>query len=391
MTSACAAPNPIRSVVLVNDYLSLGGAEGVVVDTAALLESADIHVHVFTSDDVPRSKRTIVSYLHNRAAQRSLTRLLDEVRPDVVHFHNVYHELSPAVLSVPAGLGIASVFTAHDWHLVCPNPSACRFEDGEMRPVDVRSLGWRDLLTQRWDPSRVHSLARLLQHIVNYRFRDRRTDVDLVVCPSANQADVFRSAGIRAAILHNAQPDDAPAGHTEGRAGFVFAGRVEPEKGLAEFIAAAPLELLNQLTVLGEGADLERCQAAAADRGATVDFAGRVSREATLDVFAKKAVLVMPSRWPEIAPLAVIEALAGGCRVLGSRLGGLPELCVGHDDLLFDPFSADDIRRACERALAPAPDAAHVAPRPVQTRAIYLAELLALYGDVVSDDSVRRS
>lgn len=382
MTPVGAEPPAIRSVVLVNDYLSLGGAEGVVVDTAALLESAGVKVRVFTNEDVPRAARTVVSYLHDRVARRSLARLLREVRPDVVHFHNVYHELSPAVLSVPSEVGIASVFTAHDWHLVCPNPSGCRFVAGEMRPVDVRSIGWRALLLERWDPSRLQSVARVLQHVVNYRLRDRRADLDLVVCPSADQADVFDAAGVPARILRNAQPDDAPTPVAGPRRGFVFAGRVEPEKGLAEFIAAAPLELLNELTVLGEGADLDRCRAAAADRGATVDFAGRVPREETLAVMARAGVLVMPSRWPEIAPLAVIEALAGGCRVLGSRLGGLPELCAGRDDLLFDPFSADDVRRACALALLPAPASA-TAPPPARARAAYLRELLELYAQTV--------
>lgn len=380
MTAPDASSHGIRSAVLVNDYPTLGGAEGVVVDTAALLEAAGVRVRIFTSEDVPRAKRSVVSYVHDRVARRTLRRFLGEVRPDVVHFHNVYHELSPAVLSVPSELGIASALTAHDWHLVCPNPGACRYESGEMRPFALDTLDWRTLLRERWDPSRVHSVARLLQHLVNYRLKDRRADLDVVLCPSELQAAVFRSAGLPAEILRNAQPDDAPEAQVSERCGFVFAGRVEPGKGLAEFIDAAPLELLDNLTVLGDGAGLERCKAAARARGASVAFRGRVDRDETLAVMSRAAVLVMPSRTPEIAPLAVIEALAAGCRVLGSRLGGIPELCAGQDDLLFDPFSPDDVRRACAHALLP-----QSAPRslpPVRTRAAYLAELLSVYGRI---------
>ncbi|MDJ0771452.1 MAG: glycosyltransferase [Ilumatobacter sp.] len=376
----------IGRVVLVNDYRSLGGAERVVADTAELLEGAGIAAHVFSSEDVPGHRRNAVNFVHHRAARTALARLVNEVEPDVVHLHNVYHELSPAVLSVPARLGVPSLVTAHDWHLACPNPSGCRHVDGQMRPVDLTHLSARSLVTSRWDVSRVRSLARLVQHVAGYRIVDRRSDLDLIVCPSPAQAAVFeRSFGATAAVLRNPQPAPPTEGAPSDRSGFVFAGRVEPEKGLAAFIEVAPVELLDDLRVIGEGEDLERCRAAAQRRGAATEFTGRLSAAETLDAMRRCDVLVLPSRWPEIAPLAVIEAIASGCRVLGSRLGGIPELCAGRDELLFDPFDEDDVARACRAALAADPSG----PRPeasarAQTRETYLAELVDLYATAVA-------
>lgn len=56
--------------------------------------------------------------------------------------------------------------------------------------------------------------------------------------------------------------------------------------------------------------------------------------------------LVMGSRWPENAPLVVLEARAAGVPVVAPRLGGLPELVEhGRDGLLYDPGSAEDLAR----------------------------------------------
>lgn len=56
--------------------------------------------------------------------------------------------------------------------------------------------------------------------------------------------------------------------------------------------------------------------------------------------------LVMGSRWPENAPLVVLEARAAGVPVVAPRIGGLPELVEhGRDGLLYDPGSVADLAR----------------------------------------------
>jgi hypothetical protein len=42
--------------------------------------------------------RAAARILWNREAERKIGALMDEFRPDVVHFHNIYHQLSPSVI-----------------------------------------------------------------------------------------------------------------------------------------------------------------------------------------------------------------------------------------------------------------------------------------------------
>ncbi len=46
---------------------------------------------------------------------RSSTRFLLRERPDIVHFHNIYHQLTPAVIGVAKRFGCKTVLTAHDY------------------------------------------------------------------------------------------------------------------------------------------------------------------------------------------------------------------------------------------------------------------------------------
>ena len=46
--------------------------------------------------------------------------VLDEFQPDVVHLHNVYHQLSPSILGPLARRGVPAVMTLHDYKLTCP-------------------------------------------------------------------------------------------------------------------------------------------------------------------------------------------------------------------------------------------------------------------------------
>ena len=53
-------------------------------------------------------------------AQRRLEQLIGDFKPDVAHLHNIYHHLSPSILSTLKQAGIPVVLTAHDLKLACP-------------------------------------------------------------------------------------------------------------------------------------------------------------------------------------------------------------------------------------------------------------------------------
>jgi hypothetical protein len=96
-----------------------GGRPGVPYDVVTTQEQGVTLVGVFNKDhallDIGNPRREVDDPLITAA----FAKVLDDVRPDVVHFHNL-HNLGAALLDEAAARGIRSFYTAHNHWLVCP-------------------------------------------------------------------------------------------------------------------------------------------------------------------------------------------------------------------------------------------------------------------------------
>ena len=148
--------------------------------------------------------------------------------------------------------------------------------------------------------------------------------VDAVICPSSYLASrvvavAFPNTAFH--ILPNAVPERLPCGEASAGKGFVYAGRLSPEKGLTTLLRAAELAQV-PLVIAGDGplsARLRRCAPP------NVRFVGRVSGEAVDRLLSESRAAVVPSEWAENAPMAVLEPMSIGRPVIATRVGGIPE------------------------------------------------------------------
>lgn len=329
-----------------------GGAEGYLFDVAGLQRDAGHEVAFFGMDHPenepmpysgsfpshvefeppppgPRGKLAGVGrMLWSTSAQRGIDDVLAAFRPDVVHLHNIYHQLSPSILAPVRRRGVPAVMTLHDYKLVCPT---YRFLDhGEICEACVPHRFWSPVLRGCNNGSRGASAAVALElslHTMAGAYRP----VALFLCPSRFLEGKMREGRVfpeRLRWIPNFvdvgrwPPKESPG------TGVVFAGRLSHEKGvdvLIRAIAAMPDVTLDLAGAGPERAALERLAAevGAADR---VRFHGRLGTDELRSVLRKAAVAAVPSRWYENQPLAVLEAFACGLPVVGTELGGVPEL-----------------------------------------------------------------
>jgi glycosyltransferase involved in cell wall biosynthesis len=349
-------------ILLINDYREAGGCERIMQRTAVGLRRRGHSVEVFTGEDVP-GRRTPWSYVENRRARRALRARLDSYAPDIVHFFNVYHELSPGVIEEAdrwrAGRRARVLMTCADAHLVCPNAALQRFDEGSAQVFDSGSLatGWR-LWRTRWDErSRAHSLLKSLQHTWNYRLRRRWRCIDAAICASKFLESTLVPCGVPTVRIPDPLPERVPThavSAADGPVRLVFCGRVEPEKGLCEFIEAAAGVEGWTLEVVGDGRDKGRVQEVARREGVAdrVTLCGWVEADEAVKHIAQADILVLPSRCCENAPACMFEALACGTGLLVGDLGGMPEIVADSGvGLVFDPFDAADMRATLARTI----------------------------------------
>ena len=348
----------MTTVLHVNDYGELGGAEALVGRLIELQTERGFRSELFTIDDVAGHRRTALSYVANYRAAVAFAARVDRSRPDVIHFHNFYHELSPLLLCVVEMYRqeqeTAVVMTCHDHHLLCPNPGMTWFDGSGRRVADperLKSISY--LLSRRWDERGWgRSALRVAQHLWNYRVRRRRAILDAVLAPSRAMTEALATTGLPAEWAPNPAPGWSPVEKAGGdRLRLVFAGRVEPEKGLAAFLAHSPSDVGFHLTVVGDGSEFPLCRSIVSERGMgeAVTFVGRRSQAETRRLIGDAHALVMPSLVPEAAGLSALEAIAAGTSVLVPKVGGAAEIVADSGiGMVFDPADPGSVRSAVQ-------------------------------------------
>jgi glycosyltransferase involved in cell wall biosynthesis len=287
----------------------------------------------FARGGQPRMRR-LVWHLRdawNGDAARRFRTILDEAPPDIAHTHLI-DGFSASIWRRARRAGVPVVHTAHDYHLLCPRAF---------------------LLDRNWRICREPSVGCRL-----YRSWHLRTaaDIDLFVSPSRFLLDQHREAGFaprREAVIRNGipMPPDVTrireARRPGGKTRFLLMCRLTVEKGVRVALNAAsrlPPDLDFELVIAGRG-PLENEVREAAAKDPRISFAGYVTGEDKVALLASSDHLLVPSLWYENAPLAVIEAAAYGLGLLGSRIGGIPELVrEGRTGRLFEP--GDDVALA---------------------------------------------
>ena len=204
--------------------------------------------------------------------------VLDRVRPDVVHLHNIYHQLSPSILRPIKRRGIRTVMTLHDYKLACPTYQF--LDNGKICEACVPRK-FRNAALKACNGSRGASAlaaVELTLHTVLGAYKP----VDVFICPSDFMLRKMREAKVfperlthipHFCDLSQIEPATAPG------AGVLFAGRLSSEKGVDTLIdAAALLPEGIPVTIAGDGPDMGELRARAERAGVSdrVTFAGRL-------------------------------------------------------------------------------------------------------------------
>lgn len=361
-------------VLQLNDYhparpATRGGCEVIVELIDTLLSARDFRTSLLTSQELSTKLWTALDYVHSYASARKLRAAIRECRPDVAIVHNYYHRLSPSVLGALAEASIPTVLFAHDAHLLAPNPTLTRYEADHPIALDPNQPIPHRWLT-RWDRRSVfHSLLRSAQHSLAYPEQLPRSSIQTVIAPSEFLTRRLRARGYHARYLPLPLPK--PSEQLERASDsfeLVFAGRLEPEKGLACVIRALPKSTSWNLRIIGDGSQRAQLEALAKENHpeGRITFLGQMTRADTQAEIAHAHVLLLPSVVHENAPLVVSEAISVGTVPAVTHLGGAAELAsLAPTHAVFDPLDADSINQTV-RELAAAHEAGSLTHQPVQ-------------------------
>ncbi|MEU3743057.1 glycosyltransferase [Streptomyces sp. NPDC032198] len=340
------------------------GENKVVDQEVAVLRAAGHRVEMFErrSDDIaakslPSKAALPLLVPWNPAVRAELAARLRSERPDVVHVHNVFPLLSPAVLAACADAGVPAVATLHNYTQVCPPGTLQR--DG--RPC-TECVGSTPLPAVRHGCYRNSRLA-TVPLAVSLSVNRRRwwTGVERFFCISAAQRDVLVQAGMpgeRLAVKHNFVPD--PDAHRSGTGKHVlYLGRLAEAKGVRLLMTAwdeiaADGGVGVPLVIAGTGPLEQEVRGWAAGRD-DVRYVGLYDTAECQTAIAQSVAVVAPSTWLEAFGLVVVEAMAAGVPTVAAGHGAFVELVdEGVTGLLHEPGEAASLA-SCIRRIAAEP------------------------------------
>lgn len=332
--------------------------------------------------------------VYSRETVRQIEALVDHERPQIAHLHNIYHQISPALVRALDRLGVPMVHTLHDYKIVCPG---YLFMAGGRICECCRGGRYYRAVTHRCLlDSRAASLVGAVEAYV-HRWLRTYEKVRFFLCPSWFLLEKVAQYGVaRRRLVHFPYflPLEEYRPSFERSDYFIYLGRLSREKGVPTLLAALRQRTGTRLTcrILGEGpleADLRR---QASDWGLDrVEFSGYLAGEPLQAAIRGAAFTVVPSEWYENLPFAVLESFALGTPVVGSRIGGLPEMVLdGETGLTFTMGDSRALAEALDRMEASperAVEMGRAARRLMEVRYApepHLERLEALYARVVA-------
>ena len=283
--------------------------------------------------------RQAVSFIHSSTAICNLKSLIDKERPHLAHLHNIYHQLTPSIIPVLKKSGIKVVLTLHDYKLICPaylalkNGNICTDCDGK--------YFWKPF-TENCQSSRMRGLLLSLEAIF-HKFKKSYDFVDVFLAPSAFLAKLVsrRIPDNKIKVLYNGIDIENYQPYFSDKGYGLYLGRLSAEKGVKTLLTAyTQLHASFNLKVVGTGPLLDELRREYPD----VEFTGYKSGQALKKLIAGAAFIVVPSEWYENCPMVILEAMAFGKPVIGSRIGGIPELIEdGKTGLLFTAKNYEEL------------------------------------------------
>jgi len=344
----------MRILLIHNKYQIRGGEDKVFEQEFELLKSYDHDVEMLLvdNDSIKSFKQKILAALRvnwSYWGMRIVEQKIIQFRPDVVHVHNFFPLLSPAIFSVFNKFKIPCVMTLHNYRIICP--TATFIIDGKVNEHSLKHSSYKLVFKKFYKNSIPGSF--LLARMVEYHKAKGtwKTNVDMFIALTEFARDKFIESGIPAdkiVVKPNFVEQAPEEKHLNNpRHGALFVGRVSPEKGVSTLLRAWD-NVDYPLTVAGGGATDNMIESASSN----VKFLGNVNPDKIPELMQQASFLVMPSEWYEGFPMVLVEAYFNKLPVIASDIGSLSELILdGVTGYKFPPGDSAALRTAVNKMI----------------------------------------
>lgn len=299
-----------------------------------------------------------VKTIYSSEARKKIRLVLDDFEPDVCHLNNFNYQLTPSVIleiekwKKETGKACRIVFTAHDYQLICPNHMLMNPASGEICEKCVGGHFLNCLSGKCIHCSTAKSAVGMMEAEI-WNHTDVYRKIDTFICCSEfmkSRMDTNPMFAGRTIALHNfidraipgenGDPDTEQSSDPDIPKKYVlYFGRFSEEKGIKTLLKAVRLLPDVQFVFAGTGPLMEETL-----NIPNIKNVGFQTGKALTDLISGARFSVYPSEWYENCPFSVMESQMYGTPVIGSRIGGIPELIKENETgELFEAGNAEEL------------------------------------------------
>jgi glycosyltransferase involved in cell wall biosynthesis len=281
-----------------------------------------------------------ISGIYSPSAKRSFMRTIERERPDIIHVHDLY-PLLVWILPACREAGVPVVMTVHNYRLTCP--TLFHFHKGK---VCEKCCGGREYwcILRNCRGDLFESTAFALHNVVARRRRLFVENITIFIAITEFARTRLEKAGLppdRIEILPNmTNLPDSPV-DTSGGTHASYVGRFSSEKGLEVLLAAARISPSVAVSLAGDYSGMPELPHCLPPNARLV---GHLNETQLHRFYHDSRFMVVPSKWFEVCPLTVLEAMGHGLPVIASRIGSLEGMVEeGVTGLLFEPNNSREL------------------------------------------------
>lgn len=354
-------------VLLVNKFLyPKGGAETYTLALGEMLKKNGHQVQFFglrnqkntvgnnvnaLVEDMDFSKGVIANLkapfriIYNSNARKQIRKVLDDFKPDVVHLNNIEYHLTPSIIleiskwKKDTNNKCKVIYTAHDYQLVCPSHGMF---DTQLKPCELCLDGkyYHCFNTKCLKDSRAKSFLGMLD---SYFWASSKVydGVDHIICCSnflkkkLDTQDRFKNK----TIAINNFKDIKPVENIEKKGYVLQFGHLSKDKGTETILEVAKRMPNTKFIFIGYGSSVDKMKEIK-----NVEYLGFKTGEELNRLIAEASVSICASEMYENCPFSVIESISYGTPVVGTTMGGIPELIdEGNTGELYEAGNVDEL------------------------------------------------
>lgn len=283
--------------------------------------------------------------IYSVEAREKIRRVLADFKPDVVHLNNIQFHLTPSIIieiekyRKEMNKNVKIVYTAHDFQLICPSHGLSDVNLNACEKCLTGSL-FNCFKTKCMKNSRAKSLLAMLD---GYYWKKSKaySYIDTIICPSGflkSKLDTQSRFADKTVVIHNFVDISSPAVSLKEDYVLYF-GKLCRDKGIYTMLEACRKLQDIKFIVAGYGPAEDDVK-----KLSNIEFVGFKTGDELRELIQKAKFSVYPSECNENCPFSVLESQMYLTPVIGSNIGGIPELIqVGKTGELFEAGNSDDL------------------------------------------------